>query len=699
MIEKKIKIFGLLIWLVICVAVIYIADIYTHDKMEQVINKNLLNQAQSIQQKTQILISKKKESLIPLALTIAENQNLKNALLQNNINLLKLNDFITILKNHSRYQNVWFQVIDKNGNSFYRSWIEKKGDNVLNARIDVAQMIQNPQSTSSISTGKFDMTFKAMVPIFDNNIFIGIIEIITHFNSIAKELSESGIEAIFVVDKIYKNQLTQAFTKIFIDDYYIANYNVNKKLLEQIKSDGITKYLNTNSSYLYNENKHQLITTIDIPDLHGNPMGYGILFKNLDKKSSAKQNDQLNLHRDNLGYVILVLIIISILGYVIINTQYSNKLKANLEQIKIEKEKISTIINSQPSIIIITDDHYIQEANLKFFEFFDQYNTIAEFRKDHDSIAEFFDDTINDSDYITSKKGWLQTILNKEDKILKVAIMKNGDLRHFIVEANQQVLSNHTKLNIVSFFDITEQLKKDIIMFKQSKDAAMGEMIDVIAHQWKNPLGVIRLLGQEIAMESQEGNPNHKQIIEDSEKIELYVEHLLETMEEFRSFFRPNAKSFDISYKEIFESIKVLMKDDLIKNNISLEDPIGDMNIQIHVIPNEFKHVLLNLITNARDAFNENKISNRKIITKIVQNDDEVILTLCDNAGGIPQEVIDKIFEANFTTKAIGKGTGIGLYITQQILHKIGATIKVINKDSGACFEIRIPKQSPQVFI
>jgi len=102
----------------------------------------------------------------------------------------------------------------------------------------------------------------------------------------------------------------------------------------------------------------------------------------------------------------------------------------------------------------------------------------------------------------------------------------------------------------------------------------------------------------------------------------------------------------------------------------------------------EFKHLIINLINNSKDAFNENNIKERKILIKATTTQNHTSLTIKDNAGGIPKHAIKHIFEPNFTTKEVGKGTGIGLYMSTQILEKMGAKIKVKNIDNGACFFI-----------
>lgn len=236
---------------------------------------------------------------------------------------------------------------------------------------------------------------------------------------------------------------------------------------------------------------------------------------------------------------------------------------------------------------------------------------------------------------------------------------------------------------------VDELRQKDEILLKQAKDAAMGEMIDAIAHQWKNPLGVISLLNQQIQIQCLLNDVlNKEEVVEVIAKSEKQIKHLVETLDEFRTFFRPKLVLKKISIKTIIESVALLMKDELTKNQIIISTK-GDLEQKIEIIPNEFKHVLINLINNSKDAFIEKNIENRVIEISAYKEKNSVVLKVSDNAGGIPSSIIKRVFEANYTTKN-SKGTGIGLYMTKQIVEKLDGTIEVFNENEGACFKICI---------
>lgn len=227
------------------------------------------------------------------------------------------------------------------------------------------------------------------------------------------------------------------------------------------------------------------------------------------------------------------------------------------------------------------------------------------------------------------------------------------------------------------------------IMLHQSKLASMGEMVDAIAHQWKQPISVLKM---KIDMLEYDMNDNHinKEYIKIYQKSSLVqLEHMINTLDEFRGFLRPDKIIETFYLKEALESVLHLLKDDILSHLIQIEVKC-DESVAIDAIKNEFKHILINLINNAKDAFVENKIKTRAIVINVEQIEDNIYMEIIDNAGGIPKEIITNIFDANFTTKG-SNGTGVGLYLSKLIIEKFNGNIQVKNIDKGACFMLRLP--------
>ncbi|WP_373071241.1 sensor histidine kinase [Sulfurimonas sp.] len=238
--------------------------------------------------------------------------------------------------------------------------------------------------------------------------------------------------------------------------------------------------------------------------------------------------------------------------------------------------------------------------------------------------------------------------------------------------------------------EIQKREDQEKLMIQQSKLAAMGEMMDAVAHQWSQPLTIIGLKTKMLPSDYEHNEVDLEYLKEYEKEVSGQITHLTDTLKDFRNFFRPNKTSEVFDMKKMVESSLNLMKDEIVSNVIKIS--VNDVdNFKINAIENEMKHLVLNLVNNAKDAFNENSIKDRKIDINIYKDEHYNYLEVIDNAGGIPKNIINEIFKAHVTTKEDGKGTGIGLYMSGQIAQKYGAILDVKNVDSGAKFIVKFP--------
>ena len=313
--------YGKYVLLTVLVSIFFISIILkliTDREISDSLTLQYTNCAHNIQNQIKILIDNKKEVNFLIALSLSNDSRIIEAFKKNDNRNLNLKEFSLKLSELSPYKNAWFQLIDKKGNSFYRSWTSKCGDNMLDSRLDIKQMILQPKIMTTVSTGKHAMTFKAMVPIYDHKEFIGIFEIITHFNSIYTKLKEEGIESVFIVDKSYKEQITQPYYPLFIDDYYISMDNLNDEILQILQLYGIEKYL-SNKHYIMDNTHNYGVITYHIPDIDGKQMGYILAFK----KISAFSTQEINKIKKNIMAILIIIVLIVILfGYYFLNKQH-----------------------------------------------------------------------------------------------------------------------------------------------------------------------------------------------------------------------------------------------------------------------------------------------------------------------------------------------------------------------------------------
>ncbi len=246
---------------------------------------------------------------------------------------------------------------------------------------------------------------------------------------------------------------------------------------------------------------------------------------------------------------------------------------------------------------------------------------------------------------------------------------------------------------VISFIDITELQDKEEMMIAQSRQAAMGEMISMIAHQWRQPLSVISMEANNMLVDIELESLSQESVKMDSENILIQTEHLSKTIDDFRDFFRPNQEKEEIGLKSVIEDTRKIIGHSLSNNSISLSVDCST-EIVIFAHKRELIQVLMNLINNAKDALVEYIKVDREINIFINEDSENIIIKVCDNGGGIDENIREKIFEPYFTTKQEKNGTGLGLYMSKTIIEKhFLGHISVENHENGACFIISMPNK------
>lgn len=239
-----------------------------------------------------------------------------------------------------------------------------------------------------------------------------------------------------------------------------------------------------------------------------------------------------------------------------------------------------------------------------------------------------------------------------------------------------------------------KSLEKERLLIQQGRNAAMGEMIGNIAHQWRQPLSTLGLVVQNIHADFKEGDLDERALDAYVATATRAIQRMSCTIDDFRDFFRPSRtpESFSV-YQSIQESIQLV--DAMLKNNGISTRLTGDEKLKAFGYTNEFSQVILNLIVNSKDALVERKVAQGSIAVVLSARDGLAVVTIADNAGGIDESLIERIFEPYFTTKA--SGTGIGLYMCKIIIeHHMSGSICYRNlfdgeTRSGVEFTITIP--------
>jgi len=229
-------------------------------------------------------------------------------------------------------------------------------------------------------------------------------------------------------------------------------------------------------------------------------------------------------------------------------------------------------------------------------------------------------------------------------------------------------------------------------MLQQSKLIQVGEMTNIIAHQWRQPLSAISATTNNLMFKlALEDHINKQKLIHELELISNYSQHLSKTISDFRSFFKSDKELSDVNLKELIDKTIEIINPTLKEYNIIL-DLCSETDIYFKTYKNEIQQALLCIIQNAYDAIIENNILDGKVIITTNKINKYINIKVSDNAGGISESVIEKVFDSYFTTKKKQGGTGIGLYISKIIIEShCEGKLKVYNQANGVVFDIFLP--------
>jgi len=234
--------------------------------------------------------------------------------------------------------------------------------------------------------------------------------------------------------------------------------------------------------------------------------------------------------------------------------------------------------------------------------------------------------------------------------------------------------------------------EKDKMIFQQQKLVSMGEMIENIAHQWRQPLAQINASVLVIDEQLDYKNKNYKTIDKNLTDIENITQYMSKTIDNFRNFFEPNKKESHFSIPELITSSLIITKNSAFDKKIDIEVQAESKTLYFG-LQDELQEVIVILINNAKDALLQRDIKKPSINIKTFEHDQTYVITICDNAGGVDEEIIDKIFDPYFTTKHKSQGTGLGLYISKLIIEEnMLGTLSMTNTKEGACFKIQLPQ-------
>ena len=285
--------------------------------------------------------------------------------------------------------------------------------------------------------------------------------------------------------------------------------------------------------------------------------------------------------------------------------------------------------------------------------------------------------------YGPKRIGWIGLESVREERIWKKEL-KIKTLSKIVGEIFVQFLTRQRAE--------TELRQQEKIMLQQARHAQMGEMISMIAHQWRQPLSTISTIAGNLILQfdlgdiHQEGNKAHLQ------KIINHTQFLSQTINDFRNFFSQQKKVASVLLPELFQKSLEIMEKSLDHHQIQVGQQVS-IDHPIETYANELMQVFINILKNAQDVFRERQVQEAAIQIRMYEQEEQQIVEIADNAGGIAAENLDNLFLPYFTTKEELNGTGLGLYMSKTIIEEhLQGVLTVKNEGPGAKFTIQLPK-------
>lgn len=401
------------------------------------------------------------------------------------------------------------------------------------------------------------------------------------------------------------------------------------------------------------------------------------------------------------------------------NQELTEKVEEKTQALQKSENRFRTILKRSKDPVFLIEDKSITYANEAAVSLFECHSTetlkeiniydILQVVQNTQSaqLLQYYLNTTNSLGYsyfkwkITTKNDtlnyldiWLQSIEINDKKIIlatlhDVTVQKQAEDR--IQKQHEELLSLNEHLEDRVHEEVLENQRKEKILLQQSRLAQMGEMISMIAHQWRQPLSAISTTAANLQVLIALNKYEEDKFNQSLAQVENYVSHLSDTINDFRNFFKPDKEKKQSSLVEIAEKSLQIITTTLETKNITLhiqKAPKTPLTTYTH----EVMQVILNLIKNAEDILEERAVQDPTLTINFDIEETHHSLHVLDNAGGIAEDILDKIFDPYFSTKSTKNGTGLGLYMSKVIINDhCNGKMWVSNTDNGAKFTIKLP--------
>ncbi len=485
--------------------------------------------------------------------------------------------------------------------------------------------------------------------------------------------------ALFAI--YYKNKQLEQTIKLMESSH---NDLISREMSDDLKNIYFAQPTMLDSKVkIYIKNANKFANTRD-----GRSLSYVLqnsqkLLKDLDAAVSIYQNETelkiANLSNNEL-YIFLLILLTLLFEAFFIFRPANNDVKRKTKELMREKEYSDIITQINTNAIVAIDNNFnVLTFNKSAQEIFgyDESEMINQ-----NSLNKIIPEKYQKQHEIGLSNFLKSGELKSKNIVFELTGQhKNGTIFPIKISFGASIKNNH-KIVVANIQNITKDKEKDNLIIHQSRIAAMGEMIGNIAHQWRQPLSSISTLSTGANLRLMNNLMNEEEVQETFTKINTQTQHLSKTINDFRDFFNQNNKNELFNVNDIINKSITLIEAAYKSNNINIVIQRKKAKAFINGNSGELSQVFLNILNNAKDILLEKDIDTKIVLIKIKIKSNQVIININDNAGGIPKNIQMKIFDPYFTTKHQSQGTGIGLFMSKQIIEKhFNGTLTANNAD------------------
>ncbi|MDG6778781.1 diguanylate cyclase [Thiomicrorhabdus sp. zzn3] len=352
--------------------------------------------------------------------------------------LEELQPILNDLNQHTAYKNLQFEITDKKGAVLYRSWLSSNHTQA-SLQPEFSYLTKHPKHLTSVSSGRSDLSIKAISPIYNEKKLIGFFEVISHFNSIQKDLEQEGLSSLVVATSERSGLISQPFSQNRLHGYYLANFEPDQNLLSKIGKKDLQNWFSQKDHIaIWND---QLVVRYPLMSVDQQLHGVFLVFKPLDKINVVGILHQLDdeSHAIEALRNLSVVVVLFVALLLVVNNQ---------------KRYYRAIINEENEVVLITDGQKLKDANKAFFSYFKDHSSLDSFQEEYECICNLF---VNEEGFLQEKMGeltWVEYLLSHPESEYKAKV--RYQLQEWIFNVKANCIDKSQGLSVVVMNDITK---------------------------------------------------------------------------------------------------------------------------------------------------------------------------------------------------------------------------------------------------